>query len=380
VRFDYSSEQLMVRDTVRDFVETEMRPKVKEYEAEGRFPSEIIGQLGELGLAAMTVPEQYGGGGLDMVTNCLAIEEIARVDPSTAVTLSVNNSVCCVPILEWGSEQLKQHYLPRLARAEALGGFAITEPGTGSDASNLRVSAVRDGEDWVLNGTKSWITNAGVGEVFVTVAVTDPKAGSRKLSAFVVESGLDGFRVSKAENKMGLRSSVTSEIVLEDCRVPATHILGGEGAGLRIALKTLDGARIGVASQAVGIARGALEEAIAYSKSREAFGRPIAEHQGIGFMLADTATELDAARLLTHWAAWLKDQGRPYTRAASQAKLYASECCNRAAYMALQLHGAYGYSKDYAVERIYRDARVTTIYEGTSEIQRHVIARELLRD
>jgi alkylation response protein AidB-like acyl-CoA dehydrogenase len=378
VRFDFTAEQLMVRDTVREFVDAEIRPRVKQYEANSEFPADIVKKLGELGLAAMTLPEEHGGGGSDTTTYCLAIEELARVDPSTAVTLSVNNSVCCAPINAFGSDELKARYLPRLARAEIIGGFALTEPGAGSDAANLTTRAVRDGEHYVLNGTKAWITNAGVGGAFVTIAKTDPDAGAAGLTAFVVDSDTPGFRVGKLEDKMGLRASATAQLIYEDCRVPAQNLLGEEGMGLRIALETLDGARIGVAAQSIGIAQGAFDEARRYAKSRETFGKAIAQHQAISFMLADMATEIEAARVLTLRAAWLKDQQRPFKVEAAQAKLYASEMCNRVAYNAVQIHGGYGYSKDYAVERMYRDARVTTLYEGTSEIQRFVIARALL--
>jgi len=381
LKFEYTPEALLVRDMVRDFVDNEIRPNVKAYEHEGRFPSEIIAKIGELGLAAPTIPDEYGGGGIDTVAYCLALEEIAKVDPSTAVTISVNNSVCCLPILTWGDEQQKTKYLLPCAKGEFLGGFALTEPGAGSDAAKQTTRARQiDGGDWLLDGTKAWITNAGVGKLFIVMAVTDPDAGPRGISAFLVESEFDGFKVAKEEDKMGLRASKTAQIVLEECRVPAANVLGELGQGLKIALTTLDSARIGIAAQSVGIAQGCLEEAIRYAQERQTFGKPIAQHQAIAHMIADMATEIDASRLLTHRAAWLRDRGRSFKRESAMAKLYAAEACNRVAYSAVQIHGGYGYSKDYAVERLFRDARVTTIYEGTSEIQRLVIARELLRD
>jgi alkylation response protein AidB-like acyl-CoA dehydrogenase len=381
VEFRYTPEQLMVRDMVRDLVSKEIRPRVKEYEARGEFPHDVVRKIAEVGLAAPTIPEKYGGGGVDNVAYCLALEEIAKADASTAVTVSVNNSVCCGPIHAFGTEEQKARYLVPCARGEFLGGFALTEPGAGSDAAALRTRARRRGDgSWVLDGTKAWITNAGVGKLFVVIAVTDPAAGTKGMSAFLVEDAFPGFRVGKEEDKLGLRSSKTAQVILEECVVPGGNLLGGEGEGLKVALATLDGARVGIAAQAVGIAQGAYEEARAYARTREAFGKPIAEHQAIAFMLADMAVEIDAARLLTHRAAWLRDRGRPFKREASMAKLYASEMSNRVTYQALQVFGGYGYSKDYPVERFFRDARVTTIYEGTSEIQRFVIAREILKD
>ena len=379
--FRPTPEQIMVRDMVRDFAGQEIAPRVKDYERKGEFPHDIIAKIAGLGLAAPAIPEKYAGGGVDAVAYCLVLEELARADASVAVTISVNNSVCCWPILAFGTEDQKARYLVRCAKGEWLGGFALTEPGAGSDASALKTRAVREpGGSWVLNGTKAWITNAGIGKVFVTIAVTDPEPGAKGTTAFLVEDSFPGFRVSKEEDKLGLRSSKTCEIVLEDCRVPPENVLGEIGSGVKIALATLDGARIGIAAQSIGIATAAYEASLAYAKTRVTFGKPIAEHQAIAFKLADMATQIEAARLLTYRAALLKDGGQPFKKEASMAKVYASEMCNRVCYEAIQIHGGYGYSKDYPVERFYRDARVTTIYEGTSEIQRFVIGRELLRD
>jgi alkylation response protein AidB-like acyl-CoA dehydrogenase len=352
---------------------------VREYERRGEFPADLVARLAELGLMAPTMPEKYGGGGVSALAYALLLEELAAACASIAVTVSVNNSVCCAPILQWGSEEQRVRYLAPCARGEWLGGFALTEPGAGSDTSALRCRARRDGADWVLDGTKAWITNAGVGRLFVTIAVTGEAAGRPETTAFLVESSFPGFRVSKEEDKLGLRASTTAEIVLDGCRVPGENVLGGVGNGLKVALSALDGGRTGIAAQALGIARAAYEDALAYARKRETFGKPIAEHQSVSHQLADMALGLDAARLLVWQAAWLKDQGRPYKKESSMAKLYATEMAQRVTYAALQVHGGYGYSRDYNVERYFRDARVTTIYEGTSEIQRLIIARELLR-
>ena len=374
-----SDEQRILRDTLRDFVAQEVSPEAGELDRKSEFPARAIRRLAEMGMLGMSIPEAYGGGGLDALGAALAIEEIARGSASLAVTVSVTNSVCAGPIVRFGTEDQRRRYLPRLAKGEILGGFSLTEPDSGSDAAHLRTRARLEGDFYLLTGDKAWVTNVGEGHLFVVVAATDPSQGARGLTAFLVEKTFPGFSFGKVEDKMGLRSSLTGGILLQDCRVPVSNRLGEEGQGFKIAMATLDGARIGIAAQAVGIARGALEESVAFSKQRKAFGQPINQFQAIQFMLADMATAIEAARLLVHRAANLRDQGNvPFSREASMAKLFATEMVNRVAYQAVQIHGACGYSREYPVERYYRDARVTTIYEGTSEIQRLVIARKLL--
>ena len=379
--FELNDDQRMIRQMVRDFSEEKVRPGAAARDAEERFIEDLIPGLAELGLLGMVTPEAYGGTGLDDVAYAVAIEELARVCPSTAVTVSVTNSVCQEPILRFGTEDQKKAFLPPLARGEWLGGFALTEPGSGSDAGALQTRAVRDGDVYVLNGSKAWITNTHVGKVFVTLAKTDPAAGSRGVSAFIVPADAPGFHFLPHEKKMGLRASITSGLSFEDCRIPAANLLGKEGEGLKIALATLDVSRIGIAAQAVGIAQGAFEEAVRYAATRETFGRPIAEHGAIQAMLADAATQIEAARLMTYRAAAMRAASAPgLSKASSMAKLYASETAKAVCDMAVQVHGSYGFSREYAVERFYRDVRVTTIYEGTSEVQRMVIARALLKD
>ena len=404
--FSLSSDQILIRDTVRQFMETEMRPILREYERAEKFPADQLKKLGELGCCGMLIPEEWGGAGTDTVSYALMLEEVARVDASTAVALSVTNSVVAVPLWKSGSEHQKKKYLRRLASGEILGAFCLTEPQAGSDAAGIQTRAARNGDHYLLNGTKAWVTNGGVSGLYIVFAKTDPAAGSRGVTAFLVEPDFPGFRISRYEDKMGLRLSRSAEISLQDCRVPAENRLGEEGQGLRIALESLDGGRIGIAAQSVGVGQGALEAATRYAKQRKTFGHPIAEYQAIQWMLADMETEVSAARALTHYAAWQRDkelrdqrsagQGserhkirpgrRPRCRkppawlaSASRAKLYASEMANRVAYKAVQVHGSSGYSRETDVERYYRDARVLTIYEGTSEMQRLVIARDLLR-
>jgi alkylation response protein AidB-like acyl-CoA dehydrogenase len=377
--FSLSEEQAIIRDTIREFVASEVLPTAGELDRASEFPARALASLSELGLLGMSIPEAYGGAGLDSLTVILAVEELARGSASLAVTVSVTNSVCAGPIVRYGTEDQRKRYLPLLARGELLGGFSLTEPDSGSDAGSLRARAERTGDTYILNGDKAWVTNVQVGGLFVVLAATDPAAGSRGITAFLVERDCPGFSFGKVEDKMGLRSSLTGSILLQDCRVPAANRLGDEGQGFKIAMSTLDGARIGIGAQSVGIARACLEESLAYSRQRRAFGKPIAELQAVQFMLAEMATAIEGARLLVHRAAWLRDRGAAsFTREASMAKLFASEMANRVAYQAVQIHGAYGYSREYAVERYFRDARVTTIYEGTSEIQRLVIARRLL--
>ncbi len=369
----------MIKETAKEFAEKEIMPNAAKYDEEGLFPEEIIKKLGELGFMGMMVPEEYGGGGLDCVSYVLAVEEISRACAGTGVAMSVNNSLVCQPILDHGSEEQKKKYLPDLATGKKLGAFSLTEPEAGSDAANVQTTAVLDGDHYVLNGTKIFVTNGGRADIIVLFASTDKSLKAKGITAFIIEKGMPGFRVGKNENKMGIRASVTSELILEDCRVPKENVLGEVGKGFKIALKALDGGRIGIAAQAVGIGRACLEEATQYSKERKQFGKAICEFQAIQWMLADIATELDAARLLTLRAAHAKDKGLPFSKEAAMAKLFASEAAVRAAIKAVQIHGGYGYMKEYPVERHFRDAKITEIYEGTSEVQRMVIAANLLR-
>lgn len=376
--FGLNEDQRLLRDEIRRFAEERIAPGVEAREKGHEFPADILREMGEMGLLGMLVPEAYGGTGFDVVSYVVAVEEIARICPSTAVSMSVSNSVCCWPIAHFGSEELKRRVLPELASGATLGGFGLTEPGSGSDAGALATRAERDGEDWVLNGEKAWITNAGYAGYFVVLAKTDPEAGKRGITAFVVPADSDGFSVGTPEEKMGLKASRTAPLVFTDCRVPGANLLGAEGQGFKIALKTLDHSRLGIAAQAVGIHQRALELATAYAGDRVQFGVAIARHQAVAFQIAEMATELEAARLLTRSAA-LAEGGRDAGRLAAQAKLYASEAANRACYQSLQIHGGNGFSDEYEISRLYRDVRVTTIYEGTSEMQRLVIARGLLR-
>ncbi len=377
--FSLSSDQLLIRDTVRQFMEAEMRPILREYDRDEKFPAEQIRKLGELGCCGMLVPEEWGGAGTDTASYAVMLEEVARVCASTAVVISVTSSVGGLPLWKHGTEAQKKRYLPALSRGEILGAFCLTEPGAGSDAAAIQARAVRSGGEYVLNGTKSWVTNGGVSGVYTVFAKTDPSAGARGVTAFLVEPGYPGFRISRYEDKMGIRLSRSAEIVFEDCRVPVENRLGEEGQGLKIALEGLDGGRVGIAAQAVGLAQGAFEAAVKYAKQRAAFGKKIGEFQGIQWMLADMQMEIEAARALMMNAAWMRDRGTGRRgAAAAKAKLYASEMANRVCYKAVQIHGSVGYSRETDVERYYRDARVLTIYEGTSEIQRTVIARDLL--
>jgi len=378
VNFSLTEEQELLRDQIRRFAEERIQPGAAERDREHRFPEDIFREMGELGLLGMMVPEEYGGAGFDTLSYLLAMEEVSRADPAVAVTMSVTNSVCCWPIVHFGTEEQKQAVLPILATGEAIGGFGLTEPGAGSDPGGMRTTAHRDGDSWVINGEKAWITNAGFASYYVVVARTDPAAGKRGLSAFIVPADAPGFSVGKPEEKMGLRSSYTAAIHFSNCRIPAGNLLGEEGQGLKVALATLDHSRLGIAAQAIGIHRRALELAVAYARERVQFGVPIAQHQAIQFKIAQIATELEAARALT-WAAAVAEHSRHAGRMAAQAKVYASEAANRACQESLQIHGGNGFHDDYEISRLYRDVRVTTIYEGTSEMQRLVIARSLLQ-
>ena len=377
--FELTEEQQMVRETTRAFAERELKPVASQLDHDGVYPDEQLKKLGALGLMGVFVPEEFGGSGMDRIAYVAALEEVSKAWASLGTIMSVNNSLVCGPILRFGSDGQKKRYLPLVARGEWLGCYALTEPAAGSDAGSIQTQARRVGDDYVLNGSKIFTTNGSRANLAVVYAVTEPGSGKKGISAFLVERDTPGYIVGKIEDKLGLRSSETAALRFEDCRIPRENLLGHEGEGFHIALETLDGGRIGIAAQALGIAQGCLEESLAYSKERKQFGPPIANFQAIQWMLADMATEIDAARLLTYRAAWLHQQNKKVTREAAMAKLFASEASNRAAYKAIQIFGGYGYIKDFAVERFFRDARVTTLYEGTSEIQRFIIARHLLQ-
>jgi len=380
MNFDYTETQLMIRETARKFAEEELAPSAIERDEKEQFPFESIRKLGELGFLGMMVPEKYGGAGLDTISYILALEEISKVDASAGVIMSVNNSLVCYGMLEWGSEDQKQRYLVPLAIGKKLGAFALSEPEAGSDASNQRTAAVKSGAHYILNGTKNFITNGSNADVVLVMASTDRSKGSHGVSTFIVEKGTPGFSVAKKEKKLGIRSSDTVSLAFQDCRVPEENRIGMEGFGFKFAMKTLDGGRIGIAAQAVGIAMASLDASIGYAKQRKAFGQRLADFQATQFKIADMATKTDAAQMLTLKAASLKDSNKSYSHAAAMAKLYASEISVQCALEAIQIHGGYGYMKEYQVERYLRDAKITEIYEGTSEIQRMVISRALLKD
>jgi len=368
----------MIRDAVRAFMEGEVRAHVKEWEKTDHFPLDEIRKLGEMGCCGMLMPEEWGGAGLDTISYVLMLEEVARVHTAMCTAVAVTNSAVQIPLFGFGSQEQKQKYLRRLTSGEILGSFCLTEPAAGSDAAGIQARAVRDGENYKLTGTKTWVTNGSAAGVFLVFAKTQPELGAKGITAFLVEPSFAGFKVGRHEDKMGQRSSPSVEIILNDCVVPVANRLGEEGQGLRIALSALDNGRIGIGAQAVGLAQGALEEAAKYARTRKAFGKNIGEFQAIQWMLADMHTELEAARGLVYHAAFLKDSSGKMGSAASRAKLYASEMANRVAYKAVQIFGSQGYSRESDVERMYRDARVISIYEGTSEVQRTIIARELL--
>jgi butyryl-CoA dehydrogenase len=376
--FELTDEQRLVKAMAFGFVEKEVKPRAHTMDREAAYPEDLIRRLGELGLMGMFVPDELGGSGMDLISYVIALEEISKSWASLAVIMSVQNSLVCAPIIRFGSLPQQKKYLPSLARGQTLGCYCLTEPGAGSDAGSIQTRAERDGSDYILNGNKAFITNGSRAQLAIVYAVTDFAQGKEGISAFLVETNSPGFTVGKLEDKLGLRSSDTASLVFENCRIPRENLLGHEGEGFKIALATLDGGRIGIAAQAVGIAAGCLDESVAYAKQRHQFGQAIGEFQAIQWMLADMATEIDAARLLTYRAAWLSDAHRVVTKQAAMAKLFASEAANRAAYKALQIFGGYGYIKESPVERFFRDARITTLYEGTSEIQRLVIARRLI--
>jgi butyryl-CoA dehydrogenase len=377
--FELSEEERMIQQTARDFADSEIAPVAGENDAKGKFPRGIVKKLGELGFMGMIVPEKYGGAGLTNFCLVLALEEVNRACASTGVTMSVQNSLVCSPIIKFGTEELKRKYLPRLATGEWLGAYALSEAEAGTDAASIQARAVKDGADFVLNGTKSWITTGADADVFIVMVKTDPAQKAKGISSFIVDRGAKGFSIGKKEDKLGLRASSTTELIFEDCRVGAKNMLGSEGEGFKIALSTLDGGRIGIGTQAVGIARACLEASISYAKERVQFGKKIGDFQAIQWKIADMATQIDAARLMVYRASRLRDQELPHTMEAAMAKLFASEVANRAARDAVQIHGGAGYLKDFPVERYYRDARITEIYEGTSEVQRIVISRAFLQ-
>jgi butyryl-CoA dehydrogenase len=376
--FELNEEHRMVRDMVRDLARNEIAPRAAEVDKTEEFPTDNLQKMAELGLLGLPYAEEYGGGGGDYLGYAIAVEEIARACGSTALIYVAHVSLGCGPIYEFGSEEQKQKWLPRLCSGQGFGAFGLTEPEAGSDAGATRTMAVRDGDDYILNGSKMWITSGAIADVVTCTAKTDPEAGTHGISSFLVEKGTPGFIPGKNEPKMGLKGSVTSALSFENCRVPAENLLGTEGEGFKQALITLDAGRISIGAMALGLAQAAFDEAARYSRERVQFGQPIAKFQAIQWMIADMATEIDAARLMVYRAAAMKDAGLRFTKEAAMAKLYASEVAERAAFKALQIHGGYGYSREYPVERIYRDQRLCAIGEGTSEIQRLVIARQVL--
>ncbi|MEM7249705.1 MAG: acyl-CoA dehydrogenase family protein [Acidobacteriota bacterium] len=376
--FGFDEDQLAVRELAREFAENEIAPGVLERDAEGRFPTEVLEQAAELGFCGMVVPEEWGGSGLDPISYCLVLEEIARVCPSTAVTLSVTNSVCAQPIHRFGNDDQRERFLRRLASGECLGGFMLTEPGSGSDAKAMVSTAKRDGDDWILDGTKAWVTNAGAAEVYVVMARSGE--GPKDITSFIVEASAPGLSIARYEDKMGLRASKTAMITLDGVRVPDDQRLGEVGQGMKVALGSLDRGRLGISAQAVGMAEGALEASASYAKERKAFGRPIGDYQAIQWMLADMRLRQEASRVLLHAAAADSAAGRLAPERASMAKLTCTENAKWICDQAVQVHGGNGYSREYLVERMHRDVRVTTIYEGSSQIQQLVIGRSLLRD
>ena len=379
MNFELTEEQLLIQEMVREFARTEVAPIAAEIDRDHRFPEELIPQMAKLNILGVPIPEEFGGAGADNVSYVIALEELARVCASTSIIVSGHTSLATWPILEFGTTAQKEKYGTKLATGEILGAFALTEPGAGTDAAAGKTTAVLKGDEYVLNGSKIFITNGGYAGVYIVTAMTDPAAGTRGISAFVVEPDAPGFSVGEKEHKMGIKASSTTPLYFSDCRIPKDALLGAEGKGFKIAMATLDGGRIGVAAQALGIAQGALDASIDYAKERVQFGKPLSALQAIQWMIADMATQIDAARLLVYRAAWYKDNGLPYGQAAAMAKLFASETATHVADRAIQIHGGYGYTESYPVERAYRDAKVTELYEGTSEVQRMVIAGSLLR-
>ena len=378
MQFQLTEEQLMIQKAAREFAQNECKPGVIERDEHQKFPAEQIKKLGELGFLGMMVDPKYGGGGMDAVSYVLAMEEISKVDASCSVVMSVNNSLVCWGLEHFGTEEQKQKYLVPLAKGEVIGAFCLSEPEAGSDATSQRTTAIDKGDHYLLNGTKNWITNGSTASIYLVMAQTNAELGHKGINCLIVEKGMPGFEVGPKENKLGIRGSDTHSLMFTDVKVPKENRIGEEGFGFKFAMKTLGGGRIGIASQALGIASGAYELALAYSKERKAFGKLISQHQAIQFKLADMATRIEAARLLIYRAAWLKTQGLPCEKEGAQAKVFASETAMWVTTEAVQIHGGYGYVKEYHVERLMRDAKITQIYEGTSEVQRIVISRALL--
>jgi alkylation response protein AidB-like acyl-CoA dehydrogenase len=379
MNFQLTEEHLAVREAAREFAQSELLPGVIERDTEAKFPSDQIKKMGELGFLGMMVDPKYNGGGMDTISYVLAMEELSKIDASASVSMSVNNSLVCWGLEKYGTEAQKQKYLSRLASGEVIGAFCLSEPEAGSDATSQKTTAERQGDHYLINGTKNWITNGSSANIYLVIAQTDASKGHKGISVFIIERGWDGFLIGKKEDKLGIRGSDTHSLMFTDVKVPVENRIGEEGFGFTYAMETLNGGRIGIAAQALGIAAGAYELALAYSKERKAFGKPISQHQAIQFKLADMATQIEAARLLVYKSAWLKDQGEDYAHASAMAKLYASEVAMSVTVEAVQVHGGYGYVKEYHVERMMRDAKITQIYEGTSEIQRIVISRGLLK-
>jgi len=377
--FDLSEEQIMIRQAARDFAQQELKPGVIERDEHQKFPAEQVKKLGELGFLGMMVDPQYGGSGMDSISYVLVMEELSKIDASASVVVSVNNSLVCYGLEHFGSEEQKQKYLVPLAKGEKIGAFCLSEPEAGSDATSQHTTAIDMGDHYLLNGTKNWITNGSSASTYLVIAQTHPEKGHHGINVLIVERGMEGFTIGPKENKLGIRGSDTHSLMFTDVKVPKENRIGDDGFGFKFAMKTLEGGRIGIASQALGIASGAYELALAYSKERKTFGKPLSEHQSIQFKLADMATEIEAARLMCLKAAWLKDSGQPYAQASSMAKLFASDVAMRVTVEAVQIHGGYGFVKEYHVERLMRDAKITQIYEGTSEIQKIVISREVLK-
>jgi butyryl-CoA dehydrogenase len=375
MQFKLTEEHEMIRKMVRDFAQNEVAPTAAERDEEERFDREIFDKMAELGLTGIPWPEEYGGIGSDYLAYCIAIEELSRVCASTGVTLSAHTSLAGWPIYKFGSEEQKQKYLRPMAQGEKIGAYGLTEPSSGSDAGGMRTTAKLVGDEYVISGSKIFITNGGIADTYVVFALTDPESKQKGTSAFIIEKDFPGFSVGKKEKKLGIRSSPTTEIIFDECRVPKENLLGKEGEGFKIAMMTLDGGRNGIAAQAVGIAQGALDAAVDYAKERIQFGKPISAQQGIGFKLADMATSVEASRLLTYQAAWLESAGLPYGKESAMSKLFAGDTAMKVTTEAVQVFGGYGYTKDYPVERYMRDAKITQIYEGTQEIQKLVISR-----
>jgi alkylation response protein AidB-like acyl-CoA dehydrogenase len=376
--FQLTEEHLLIKQTVRDFAEKEIAPRAEDIDVTDEFPADIFKRMGELGLLGIPFAEAYGGAGGDYLSLLLAMEEIARVSGTVAIILDAHTSLCCEPIYLFGTEAQKQKYLPPLVSGEKVGAFGLTEPNAGSDAGATRTRAVRDGDEWVINGEKIFITNGSLADVLVVTAKTNPDQGTRGISSFIIEKGTPGFQVGRDEKKMGLKGSVTSQLFFENCRIPAENLLGRENEGFKQFLTTLDAGRLAISAMAVGLAQGAFDKAVAYAKERVQFNKPIAQFEAIQWMVAEMATEIEAARMMVYRGAWLKGKGMRFTKEAAMAKLFSTEVSERVCYKAIQIHGGYGYVREYAVERMYRDQRLCAIGEGTNEIQRLVIARQVL--